>query len=148
RTLQKFYEDTFESVSGTFTLANGVAKTSDLNLHYEDYIVDLAGVLGLLDESIKARGTLTILPEVDEALAEAAGAQKPEGEARVIPLAEVTGTLSEPKVRLSKKTVVGLLTAYSSAGEKLSELEEDIDEALGEGAGKAARDLLDSIFGQ
>ncbi len=146
-TLQKFYEDTFESVSGTFLLANGVAKTDDLNLRYEDYIVDLNGVFGLLDESINAKGKLTILPEVDEALAEAAGAEDVKGEARVIPLAEVRGTLSEPKVVLTQKTVVGLLTTYSSAGEKLSELEKDIDEVLGEGAGKAARGLLDSILG-
>jgi hypothetical protein len=146
-TLQKFYEDTFESVGGTFVLANGVAKTDDLNLRYEDYIVDLVGVLGLLDESINAKGKLTILPEVDEALAEAAGAEEAKGEARVIPLAEVRGTLSEPKVVLTRKTVVGLLTTYSSAGEKLTEFERDLDEALGEGAGKAARGLLDSILG-
>lgn len=146
-TLQKFYEDTFESVSGTFLLANGVAKTDDLNLRYEDYIVDLTGTFGLLDESIHAKGKLTILPEVDEALAEAAGAEKVKGQARVIPLAEVRGTLSEPQVVLTQKTVVGLLTTYSSAGDKLSEFEKDIDKALGEGAGKAARGLLDSILG-
>jgi hypothetical protein len=146
-TLQKFYEDTFESMSGTFVLANGVAKTDDLHLRYEDYAVDLAGVFGLLDESINAKGKLTILPKVDEALAEAAGAEPVKGEARVIPLAEVRGTLSEPKVVLTQKAMMDLLTTYSSAGEKLTEFERDLDEALGEGAGKAARGLLDSIFG-
>ncbi len=146
-TLQKFYEDTFESMSGTFLLANGVAKTDDLHFRYEDYAVDLAGVFGLLDESINAKGKLTILPKVDEALAEAVGAEPVKGEARVIPLAEVRGTLSEPKVVLTQKAMLELLTTYSSAGEKLTEFERDLDEALGEGAGKAARGLLDSILG-
>jgi len=48
KTLQRFYEDEFESITGTFHLAGGRARTDDLRLVYRHYTADLRGSFGLI----------------------------------------------------------------------------------------------------
>jgi hypothetical protein len=141
--LERFYEDAFETLAGSFQIAGGLARTDDLHLVYDDYRVDLAGVYGLLDESLDFRGKLTIFEEVDKALAEGAA----RGVKREIPLAAVRGTLADPKVTITPQVALSFAASYYASGERREKLEKKIDEKLGEGGGKQVIDLLDQVLG-
>jgi hypothetical protein len=147
--LERFYQDAFETLSGSFQLANGQARTNDLRLVYPAYQVDLRGVLGLLDRSLDFQGRLTLFEDVDEALAAGAGdAAKPvRGVKRALPLAAVTGTLDAPRVSIAPEVALQFAAAYYGGGERREKLERKLDEKLGEGSGKQVFDLLDSVLG-
>jgi AsmA protein len=141
--LERFYQDAFETLAGTFQVGGGFARTDDLHLVYEAYRVDLAGALGLLDESLDFRGKLTIFEELDQALAE--GATR--GVKREIPLAAVRGTVADPKVTITPQVALAFAASYYASGERREKLEKKIDEKLGEGGGKQVIDLLDQVLG-
>jgi uncharacterized protein YhdP len=149
-TLQRFYGDEFEAISGTFDLSGGFARTRDLRLVYRDYTVDLQGALGLADRSLDFSGTLTMEEEVDAALAEATAEQTSDpasaGRRKVIPLARVVGTLEQPRVDLSREAVVALTASYTLARRR-DKLERKLDEKLGEGAGRQILDSFEDLFG-
>ena len=140
--LERFYRDAFESLSGSFQIAGGRARTDDLRLVYQDYQVDLTGVLGLLDRSLDFRGTLTLFEDVDRALADGARGVK-----RELPLAAVKGTLDAPKVSISPQVALSFAASLYGGGEQREKLERKIEKSLGEGSGKPVLDLLDSVLG-
>jgi hypothetical protein len=144
RDLQRFYEDEFQSIAGTFALAGGTARTDDLRLVYRHYTVDLRGGLGLLDSRLDLTGQLTIDKEVDTAIA-GAGAASP-GRAKTIPLAHVRGTLTQPRLDLSPEAVAALASGVA-LGTQRPKLEREIDKHLGKGSGGAILDTLDGILG-
>jgi len=140
--LERFYRDAFESLSGSFQIADGRARTGDLRLVYPDYQVDLTGVLGLLDRSLDFRGKLTLFEDVDRALAEGARGVK-----RELPLSAVKGTLDDPKVSISPQVALSFAASVYGGGERREKLEREVDERLGVGSGKPVLDLLDSVLG-
>ncbi len=147
--LQRFYGDEFESVSGTFRLGQGRARTNDLTIVYRGYTADLVGSFGLVDGALDMTGKLTISEEVDQALVQAAlesGAAPPEPKKKVIPLARVGGTLGSPRVDLSPQAVASLASTYA-LGRRREKLEQKIDETLGTGSGKEILDTLEGILG-
>jgi hypothetical protein len=148
KTLQRFYGDDFESVSGTFKLRGGMARTNDLKLIYQNYTVDLRGSLGLISDQLDFTGTITIDEEVDAALQEGSteGAATPPARSKVIPLAHVGGTLSAPRVDLSREVVLNFAATYAASKHR-TEIEQKIDERLGEGAGREVLDTLQGILG-
>jgi len=144
-TLEKFYDDEFESLGGTFALGGGKAKTDDLALRYRDYRVDLKGDVALADTALDLEGTLTIYEAIDQAIAGAAttsGAATPAPSARAVkrelPLAHVGGTANAPSVGVSPKAALAFTTAYLGGGK----LREKLDESV-PGAG----DVLDALGG-
>jgi hypothetical protein len=148
KTLQRFYGDEFESISGTFRVRNGRGSTDDLQMIYRHYRVDLQGSVGLLDESLDLSGTLTIDEEVDAAIEGTApqdsSAQR--ASSTVIPLAHIGGTIRAPRIEISREEAARLAARYA-APEKRRELEEKIDERLGEGAGREILGTLEQILG-
>jgi hypothetical protein len=140
--LERFYRDAFESLSGSFQIADGRARTDDLRLVYPHYQVDLTGVLGLLDRSLDFRGMLTLFEDVDRALSDGAHGVK-----RELPLAAVKGTLDDPKVSIAPQVALAFAASVYGSGERREKLERKIDERLGEGGGKQVLDLLDSVLG-
>lgn len=141
---ERFYRDAFETLDGSFQIANGLARTDDLRLVYEDYQVDLAGVYGLLDESLDFEGKLTLFEDVDRALQEG----ETRGVRREVPLAAVKGTLDEPKITISPQVALAFAAqVYGGSSERVQKLEKKLDEKLGEGSGKQVIDLLDSVLG-
>jgi hypothetical protein len=140
--LERFYRDAFETLDGSFQIAGGRARTDDLRLVYEEYQVDLAGVLGLLDRSLDFRGKLTLFEELDRALGDGT-----RGVRRVLPLAAVTGTLDDPQVAISPRVAVAFAAAVYGGGERREKLERKIEEKLGAGSAKPVFDLLDSVLG-
>jgi hypothetical protein len=144
--MERYYGDEFQELAGTFQVAQGWARTQDLRLVYDGYRVDLKGGLRLFDRRLDFAGTLTMDREVDETLADASGEAAAEPRQRVIELAEVKGTLDDPKVGLSSSTVRGLVGSY--AGSKVRRKYQDkLDETLGEGAGDQVGDLVEGLFG-
>ena len=147
--VEKYQKDAFETLAGTFRIANGLARTDDLRLVYSDYQVDLAGVLGLVDRSLDFKGRLTVFEELDRALAQDASGKAPaRGVKRELPLAAVKGTLDSPRVVISPAVAVQFAASYLDVGsERAKKLERKIEEKLGEGSGKPVIDLLDSVLG-
>jgi len=146
--LQRFYEDEFQSIGGTFVVADGRATTDDLKMIYRHYMVDLRGGLGLADQSVDMTGKLTIDKELDATVASqtAAGANATSADARVIPLAHVTGTLSEPKVSIRGEDAASFAASYA-LGRERGKLEKKLDEKLGQGTGRQVLDALDGLLG-
>jgi uncharacterized protein involved in outer membrane biogenesis len=143
KSMERFYQDAFETLAGSFQIGGGLARTEDLHLVYDDYRVDLAGAYGLLDESLDFEGKLTLFEEIDQALAEGAA----RGVKREIPLAAVRGTLADPKVTITPQVALAFAASYYAGGERRDKLEKKLDEKLGEGRGKQAIDLLDQVLG-
>ncbi len=145
--LERFYEDEFQSITGTFRLGDGRARTDDLRLVYRHYTADLHGALGLADGALDLTGKLTVDRQVEAALG--GDAAEPASERRrpmVIPLARVTGTLDSPRVDLSPGAVTALGTRYGFE-RKRRKLEDEIDERLGKGSGEAVTDILEGVLG-
>lgn len=146
--LERFQKDAFETLAGSFQIADGSARTEDLRLVYSDYQVDLRGVLGLLDRSLDFTGRLTLFEELDQALAEGTSASAAaRGVKRELPLAAVKGTLDAPRVVIAPEVALQFAAAYYGGGERREKLEKKIEERLGEGSGKQVIDLLDSVLG-
>jgi hypothetical protein len=143
--IDRFYGDEFEELAATFDVAGGWARTRDLRLVYPSYRLDLTGGIRLRDQRLDFTGILTLDKEVDEALADGSSGQV-EPEKRVIELAEVKGTLAEPKIGLSSRTVQGWVGGY--AGRKVRDkYQEKIDEKLGEQLGGDVGELVEGLFG-
>jgi len=143
-TLEKFYDDEFERLGGTFELAGGSARTDDLVLLYRDYSVALAGDITLADTALDLEGTLTIFESIDRAIAggaAAGAAPSARGVKRELPLAHVGGTASAPSVSISAKGALQFAAAYLGGGK----LRGTLDEAV-PGAGDVI-DALGSLFG-
>ncbi len=142
--LEKFYEDEFEKLGGTFTLGDGKAHTEDLALLYRDYRVDLSGDVALADTALDLEGTLTIFESIDQAIA---GAAQPvaAGGARAVkrelPLAHVGGSASAPSVSITPKGALAFTAAYLGSGKLRETLEQNVP-----GAGDVV-DALGGLFG-
>ena len=84
--------DRFESVTGSFEIAGGLARTGDLRIIEREHSIDLSGTLRLADLALDMRGKLTFAGARDD---------EPGGVRQGIPLAHVGGTLGDPRVEVS-----------------------------------------------
>lgn len=140
--LARFYGDRFERLGGTIRLGDGEARSDDLRLDYGAYHVDLRGSIGLEDLALDLTGQITLEEEVDRALTD----DSQGGRRRVIPLAHVGGTLPEPRVELTQEALRGFAAAYTADSRRREKWEEEIDERLGEGAGREVLRALDDVL--
>jgi hypothetical protein len=146
--LERFQKDAFETLAGSFQIADGFARTNDLRLVYSDYQVDLRGALGLVDRSLDFTGRLTLFEAIDQALAEGSSGTPPaRGVKRELPLAAVKGSVDSPRVVIAPEVALQFAASYYASGERREKLEKKIEEKLGEGSGKQVIDLLDSVLG-
>ncbi len=141
RSLKRLYGDEFEVLSGSFDIVRGIARTEDLQLIYREYDVKLRGAIALADLGLDMSGTLTLNEEAKEALGTGAEA-KPK---RVIPLAHVGGTANAPKVTVRADDALSIVRSVRP--DKVEKLSDEIDERLGEGAGKQVLDALEGFLG-
>jgi uncharacterized protein involved in outer membrane biogenesis len=89
----------YQSIGATFALADQSVRSDDLTLHTPDFDVFARGTLALSTKAIAARGELVL----SEALSGQAGTDLYRFTAsnrRIILPATITGTLSEPRVRI------------------------------------------------
>lgn len=141
--LRRFSGDRFDSLTGRFTVSEGVAQTDDLVLRYRGYALELAGRVRLADRGLDARGRLVL---EEEAWAALAGEEpRPGGRPRVLPLASVRGTVDDPRVAVDAQAALALAATFATAG-KRDKLERQIDGVLGRGAGRDVLDALDGLF--
>jgi hypothetical protein len=120
--------DHFESVTGSFEIARGLARTHDLRIIEREHSIDLAGTLRLADLALDMRGTLTFADARDD---------EPGGVRRGIPIAHVGGTLGDPRVEVSA-TAARSFAAELDPGRLGAKLEQ----AIGP---DTARDLADGL---
>ena len=163
--LQRYYGEDFEFLGGSFTIADGRARSDDLRLVYRGYRLELSGSLGLADKSLDFRGSLALAPEARRALVRAvagkAAAEAVEGEL-VLPLAGLGGTLAAPVARLDSgagrvlaqalldsrlarektKLRTRVLEALGGKDEKEKEEEKAVEgESEGEGVGESEEEI-------
>ena len=122
--------DRFESVTGTFDVAEGIARTDDLRIVEREHSIDLSGTLRLADLALDMRGRLSFA---------GADAAEPGGERRGIPIAHVRGTLGNPDVEVTREAARSFAAALNPG-----KLAAKLERALGPAA---ARDLADGLGG-
>jgi len=138
RKLEPFEGDRFDSLSGSFRIADGRAHTDDFALRYPGYGLGLRGSLGLVDQSLDLAGSLSLSESVRAALGSGGS-----GGPTVLPLARVGGTVSNPKFEIEPAAALALASDLA-LGTRRGKLERKLDGRLGEGSGKQ---LLDALGG-
>ena len=120
--------DRFESITGTFDVAEGIARTEDLRIVEREHSIELSGTLRLADLALDMRGRLTFVGR---------DASEPGGERRGIPVAHVRGRLGNPKVEVTPEAARGFAAALVP-----DRLSGKLERALGP---DTARGLADGI---
>jgi uncharacterized protein involved in outer membrane biogenesis len=120
--------DRFESVTGSFEIAGGFARTDDLRISEREHSIDLAGTLRLADLALDMRGKLTFADARDD---------EPGGVRRGIPLAHVGGTLGDPRVEVSGDAARSFAAALEPG-----RLGATLERAIGP---ESARELADGL---
>jgi uncharacterized protein involved in outer membrane biogenesis len=150
--LQRFYGEDFEALTGTFRLADGVARTDDLRIDYRSYAAQIDGRLGLEDSQYDFGCTVTLGPELAQVLARKLGGREGSLEQLTIP-ARLNGSLGaafavgqNPRVTVPPQAAVAFFRSVAAGGYG-SKADKILDEKLGEGAGEQVRDVLDGILG-
>jgi len=140
RKLEPFEGDRFDSLSGSFQIAEGRAHTDDFALRYPGYALGLRGWLGLVDQRLELTGSLSLSESVRVALGSDGS-----GGPRVLPLARVGGTVSDPKVEIEPDAALALASDLALGGRR-GKLERKLDRRLGEGSGRQILDALGGIL--
>lgn len=141
--LEPFLGERFESLTGHVEIADGVAHSDDLVLRYPGYALEANGRVRLADRGLDAQGRLVL---EEAAYAALAGAEAdPAGPLRVLPLAQIDGTLDAPRVAIDAQAALALAATFATAG-KRDKVEREIDKVLGKGAGRDVLDALDGLF--
>lgn len=135
--LSRYEEEEFESLSADFEIADGRLTTQNLTLSYRNAVAELRGAVGLADGALDLAGRVTLSREVDEELGKSSGRET------VIPIAGVTGTVDSPRLRLDRQVLADLALEYAVGSQKV---QEELEEAIGEEAAGAVKDLLEGLF--
>lgn len=149
RDLQRFYGDEFETLRGTFDVRDGLARTDDLTFVYRGYQVLLHGTVGLADLTLDTEGELTFHEDVDALIGKELGLKNYTPKSRSITLAAVKGTLADPKVRVSSKSLADLASTYA-APLYVDPLRKKAEKALGKDGAQVVDQgiqILDGLLG-
>jgi hypothetical protein len=123
-------EEEFESLTSDFQLVNQRLETQNLELVYRKGTLYLAGWINVLAGTLSMSGRVELARGVDE-----------QGAARrplVIPISSLSGTVSDPRVRLDARALAGVFAGAASGGPVREKLEERI--------GKEGADLVEGLL--
>ena len=70
---------------------------------------------------------------------------KSSGRETLIPIAGITGTVASPRLRLDRRVLADLALEYAVGSQMVRE---GLEEAIGEEAADAVKDLLEGLFGR
>ena len=135
--LSRYEEEEFESLSADFEIADGRLTTRNLTLTYRNAVAELRGAVGLADGALDLAGRVTLSREVARELGKSSGRET------VIPIAGITGTVDSPRLRLDRRVLADLALEYAVGSQKV---QEELEEAIGEEAAGAVKDLLEGLF--
>jgi hypothetical protein len=147
--LSRYEEEEFQRLGGRFTLEPGRANVESMRVDYRYGSAELSGPITIPDGELALRGQLTLHREVSQDLSGQADAQE-----QVIPIEGVGGTVSSPRLRIDRQTLVALATRMAAGGrlgkqldEKRKDLDDKIEKRMGKEGADAIRGLLDSVLG-
>lgn len=107
--IQSYLSERFEIIEGRFELGGGRVEAQTLRLAYRGYEVHLSGPLQLEDLSIDMKGEILLKSDLVSALAGSSGSGAASGRQPIrIPLARVTNTLADPKLRMTPETLAAV----------------------------------------
>ncbi|MFI5216740.1 MAG: AsmA-like C-terminal region-containing protein [Candidatus Limnocylindria bacterium] len=121
--------DHFESITGSFEIADGIARTDDLRIVEREHSIDLSGTLRFSDLALDMRGNLSFVRD------DGGG---PGSERPGIPVARVRGTLGNPDVEVTAEAARSFAAALepSRLGKKLGRaLDPETARELADGLG-------------
>jgi hypothetical protein len=150
RALAPHLGDRFESLIARLDVSGGRAETrralgwEALVIDYPGYRLALRGSIGLADRALDAKGRVVLEPALEAALA--GRPVDPDAAPRVIEIARVGGTLDEPKLEIDQAGAVAFAATLALA-QRRDKWERELDDALGEGSGRALLDALDGFLG-
>ncbi len=137
--LARYEEEEFQSLTADYTVSQGRLATRNLKIVYRNATAELAGDVGLYDGALRLAGRLLLSREVDATLGPA-----PDAKPRVIPIAGIGGTVTNPRVQLDQDAVLAIGAALSGS----ERIKKQLDEKLGPGAGEAVEEVLDLLRGE
>jgi hypothetical protein len=107
--VESYWSDRFEIIEGGFELGGGRVEARTLRLAYRGYEVHLSGPLQLEDLSIDMKGEILLKSDLVSALVGSPGSGAASGRQPIrIPLARVTNTLADPKLRMTPETLAAV----------------------------------------
>lgn len=107
--IDSFSSERFEIIEGRFELGGGRVEARTLRLAYRGYEVHLSGPLQLEDLSIDMKGEILLKSDLVSALVGLPGGGAASGRKPIrIPLARVTNTLADPKLRMTPETLAAV----------------------------------------
>ena len=136
--MSKYEKEEFSYLTATYTITDGVVRTDDLELAYQDATAYLKGSVGLVDRALDMTGKVVLTKAADSELAGNARAKT-----RTIPITHIGGTYDNPKLEIDQKTLSAVAGAYLGDEKVLKRL----DKKLGPGAGEAIQGVLDGLLG-
>ncbi|MFK7896975.1 MAG: AsmA-like C-terminal region-containing protein [Myxococcota bacterium] len=142
RSVEDFFSDEFELMSGEFAVQDGALTAKTLRLAYQGYEASLTGSMQLADLSLDMTGDLLLNSDLVAVLVGAMGGDGTDRQPIEIPLARVSNTLSDPKVAMTSRTLVALPRLLLQATGL-----DRIREGLQEGLGKILNPSLPGIGG-
>jgi hypothetical protein len=109
--------DRFETLDATVQQAQGVSRTDDLRIVYPTYALELAGELRVSEGTVKLRGDILIGEGLVGPIGTGLGlfglgCAMPNR----IPVPEVSGPMSDPRVRPDASYLLGFVTRCSPLG--------------------------------
>jgi hypothetical protein len=136
--LSKFDEERFERMAASFRISRGVLYADSLVVVYRSGTAELNGAIRLADGALDLRGTVVLSKEADEELGAQAGAPR-----TVIPIEGISGTVSAPRIRLSRAVLAKLASRAAAS----SPIGRSFERAIGKEASQAVQGLLERILG-
>lgn len=108
RSVEDYFTDRFEILEGDFEVADGKVNAKTLRMVYEGYEATLTGPIRLRDLSIDMTGEVLLKGDLVSAVSGFAGARLENRKPIRIPLANVTNTLFDPKIRITPKILLAV----------------------------------------
>ena len=108
RSVEDYFTDRFEILEGDFEIANGKVNAKTLRIVYKGYEATLTGPIQLRDLSIDMTGEVLLKGDLVSAVSGFAGARLENRKPIRIPLANVTNTLFDPKIRITPKILLAV----------------------------------------
>jgi len=135
--LQSYLSERFEIIEGRFELGGGRVEARPLRLAYRGYEVHLSGPLRLEDLSIDMKGEILLKSDLVSTLVGSSRDSAASGRDPIrVPLARVTNTLADPKLKMTPETLAAVPRLLIQAG-GLDALSTGVGKALGSVLGGA-----------
>jgi hypothetical protein len=138
--LSAYTKADFDNLAARLRVHDGVLESDSLRIEYPQYSVDLRGTIAISTLALDMNGELRLGSQ----LAAALGARSTDGQI-VVPVAQVGGTLEEPKIEISKAGIASLSAQLLSNNANVKTTLESA-EKIAPGSGRLLEKALEGVM--